>query len=375
MPLLTRLSSLSLLWILWWIPTLGEAEVSEQSEWQAVVRASPYWVSKGAFANLKTIRRWVLNGEAYCEKKHRHILFDKSASFLGYFDDAEDPAATQVKLNRTRERLAREGRVDHWVAGSAGRAGYPFALSCDQPEAQLAVALARYFGKDETARLWGTWDGMRIGATDAQVSLHKAFALVYADRVANGRVTLPEEVLATLAGKALIESGGQKVARSHANARGIMQLSPAALRDCGLASRFYFHRLAQIDCALKLMEQNHRNLKPAFDAVFGELPKDQAEPLYQLLLIQAYHGGVGRVSGLLTKPDIKRTAEFFARYHRSFTPGDIALGLVFHNLGREALGFASLYYLADTAVATELACEIEPTMAGCGLLKTRRSEG
>ena len=30
---------------------------------------------------------------------------------------------------------------------------------------------------------------------------------------------------------------------------------------------------------------------------------------------------------------------------------------------------------ADTAVATELACEIEPTMTGCALLKTRQPEG
>lgn len=340
-----------------------EAEPAEG--WQDVVRQSPYWVSKGAFANLKTVRRWVLNGEAYCAPKNRHIFFDNSATFLGYITNADTSDATQTTLNAQRERMFRSQRVDHWAPGGPNKAGYPFALGCNQPDAQLAVALARFTGNDKSARLWGTWDGMRIGARDHLVSLREAIAIVYRDRAAQGRISLPRDTLATLAGKTLIESGGQKAAHSAADARGIMQLSRAALADCGLAERFHFHRMAQIDCALRLMEQNHRNLKPAFDTVFGKLPEAKARELYALLLIQAYHGGVGRVSQILNAPEADKAAQYFAAHHSHFSAGDIALGLVFHNLGREQLGFASLYYLADVAVATELACNKLGDLPGC----------
>ncbi|MGB3623499.1 MAG: transglycosylase SLT domain-containing protein [Ketobacter sp.] len=342
---------------------LGQS--AEKNEWQKVVRDSPYWVSKGAFYNLKTIRRWVLNSESFCGNKERHILFDKSATFLGYVNDAGSSEATQIKLNRERKNLAESGKANVWVMGAPDVAGYPFALSCNQPDAQLAVSLDRYFGRDKSARLWGTWDGMRIGDTNNKVSLHEAISIVYKKRLNQGRISLPPSILATLAGKTLIESGGQKTAHSAADARGIMQLSRAALKDCGLSEKFHFHRMAQIDCALKLMEQNHRNLKPVFDQVFKHLPKNKSDQLYSLLLIQAYHGGVGRVSQIISDPAVQKAAQYFAKNQRHFSAGDIALGLVFHNLGREQLGFASLYYLADVAVATELACKTKPTIPGC----------
>ncbi len=341
------------------------SQTIEKPEWQEVVRKSPYWVSKGAFNNLKTIRRWVLNSESFCEVKKRHILFDKSATFLGYVNDADSSEATQIKLNLERKKLAKESRASTWVEGAPDVVGYPFALSCDQPDAQLAVSLDRYFGVDKSARLWGTWDGMRIGDANHKVSLHEAIAIVYRDRVKQGRISLPPSILATLAGKTLIESGGQKAAHSMADARGIMQLSQAALNDCGLPEKFYFHRMAQIDCALKLMEQNHRNLQPVFHQVFGHLPSAKSNQLYSLLLIQAYHGGVGRVMQLISNSEIDKAAQYFAKHQIHFRAGDIALGLVFHNLGREQLGFASLYYLADVAVASDLACNIKRDIPGC----------
>lgn len=341
------------------------AEPTGNPTWLDVVRASPYWVSKGAFYNLKTIRRWVLNGESFCERKSRHILFNKSATFLGYVNDTENTDTTQSRLNQERKRLAGEQRVSTWTEGADGVAGYPFALSCDQPDAQLAVSLDRYFGKDESARLWGTWDGMRVGDADHLVSLHEAINTVYQDRVKQGRISLPPTILATLAGKTLIESGGQKSAHSAADARGIMQLSLAALGDCELPEQFHFHRLAQVDCALRLMEQNHRNLKPVYDRVFGHLPPDKSDQLYSLLLIQAYHGGVGRVTQIISDPGVDKAAQYFSKNQKHFSAGDIALGLVFHNLGREQLGFASLYYLADVAVATEFACQNRKSIPGC----------
>lgn len=359
------------LFLLLTVTLLSQAVVADDAvpppleSWQQVVRNSPYWVSRGVFDNLITIRRWVLAGESFCEVKQRHIVFDRRATFLGYIPDAEDAEATQAKLNQHRKTLAKEGRTDSWVAGGLEYSGYPFALSCNQPDAQLDIAIARYLGTDTSARLWGTWDGMRIGTEDEQISLHEAIERVYEDRHKKGRISLPPEIVSTLAGKVLIESGGQKAAHSAADAQGIMQLSRAVLNDCGLAEKFHLHRLAQVDCALRLLEQNHRNLEPVFKERFGHLPKDKADTLYAMLLIQAYHGGIGRITSLLNDPEIGKAASYFAQHHADFSAGDIALGMIYHNLGRNQLSFASLYYVVDVAVATEEACKAIGDIPGC----------
>lgn len=304
-------------------------------------------------------------GESYCEDEDRHILFDRRAAFLGYVSTDSDVAANQARIDELRAQLAASGRTDGWVAGTAGGIGYPFALSCRQPDARLGDGLARYVGDDARSRLWGTWDGMRIGTPEAPVSLHVAIRRVYEMRRAQGRLGLPEHVLGALAGKVIIESGGLREALSPAGARGIMQLSPAALSDCGLDRRFHLHRLAQIDCALRLLEQNHRILEPVFEEHFGHLPQQKATALYRLLLLQAYHGGAGRVRALLTDPDLDAAARYFAKHHERFSAGDIALGMVFHNLGRNRLGFASLYYVVDVSIAAQAACARLDDLPGC----------
>lgn len=341
------------------------AEPEPLSSWRDVVAQSPYWESQGVYANLTTIRRWVLARKAYCEDADRHILFDRRMRFLGYLSDAGERQANQSNINDERLRLAREGSVNAWVPGDQRRIGYPFVLSCNQPDAHLPDLVARYVGDVESARLWGTWDGMRIGSAERPVSLHHAIRQVYEHRRASGRISLPTHVLSTLAGKVIIESGGVREALSPAGARGIMQLSPAALNDCRLEEPYQLHRMAQIDCALYLLEQNHRNLAPLFEQQFGHLPAEKSEALYRMLLIQAYHSGVGRVGLLLTDESLSQPARYFATHAERFTAGDIALGMVFHNLGRQQLGFAALYYVADVAIATAAACERAQDLAGC----------
>lgn len=160
-------SNLLILLLVTAFPSAPSAEADTppppMDSWQQVVRNSPYWVSQGVYKNLTTIRRWVLAGEAYCEDKQRHILFDRRATFLGYIPNAADAQTTQATLNQRRKTLAAEGRTDGWAPGGTEYSGYPFALSCNQPDAQLAIAMARYRGTDTSARLWGTWDGMSIG--------------------------------------------------------------------------------------------------------------------------------------------------------------------------------------------------------------------
>jgi len=341
------------------------ADPAPLSGWRAVVAETPFSDSGGAYDNLLTIRRWVLTGSGYCEQPGRHILFDTRLQFLGYLTDPGQRAANQDRINDERRRLAAAGRVAGWVAGAEGTSGYPFVLSCNQPDAYLPELVDRYLGKDPSARLWGTWDGLRVGSEQAPVSLLEAVREVYVQRQAERRFELPETLLSTLAGKVIIESGGVRGAASAAGAVGIMQLSPAGLSDCRLKEPFVLHRLAQIDCALYLLDQNHRNLAPVFDRRFGHLPVRKSADLYRMLLVQSYHTGIGRVISLLDDPSLNEPARYFAEHESAFSAGDMALGMVFHNLGREDLGFAALYYVADVAIATEAVCERVSDLPGC----------
>lgn len=333
--------------------------------WQKIIRQSPYWISQGTFDNLATIREWVLAGNAYCETPERHILFDRQARFLGYFSNPAEADQTQALINAYRAQLATNQKVAHWVPGSSDSIGYPFAVSCDQPYANLQDSFDRYSGKIENARLWGTWDGMTIGSPSQMVSLHQALQEVYDDRKRLNRISLPQDILATLAGKILIESGARPKAHSSANAKGIMQLSPQALKDCNLATKFHFHRMAQIDCAFKLLEQNHRLLEEPFAQVYANIPQEKQQALYSMLLIQAYHGGIGRVSGLLTDPELNKPALYFSQHHKNFSPEDMALGMIYHNLGRNQFGFASLYYVVDVGIAKKFVCQRKQSLSGC----------
>ncbi|WP_372994804.1 hypothetical protein [Marinobacter sp.] len=338
--------------------TAQEAQTAtdEDNDWTRIVRTSPYWVSQGVFENILTIRRWVLKESGYCSSADRHILFDMRGQFLAWINDGEDREATQNRLNETRQSLHEKGRVEDWVAGGSGQTGYPFALSCDQPHVNVDEAVARYLGTLPADRIWGAWDDLSFATSGAPGSLHDALMYVYGHRSSQNRLTLPTALPRYLAGQILIESGAQARAHSRANAKGILQLSPSALSDCEIAPGNFWHRLAQIDCALRLMNQNARNLAPVFQQRFGHLPEAKRDRLFTLLLVQAYHGGAGRVQALLDDPVLAQPAEYFAAKHERFSAGDIAFGLIFHNLGRERLGLASLYYVADVQLATEALC-------------------
>lgn len=344
-------------------PAAPAATPEPVEDWTDIVRGSPYWVSQGVHDNILTIRRWVLTESAYCSEPDRHILYDLRGEFLGYIEDAPTRAETQALLNQTRAELAAAGRVEDWARGDDGTTGYPFALACDQPHVDLNEARARYLGTLPADRLWGTWDDLSLGGADDPRALHEALEYVFQTRLDQGRLELPEALPRYLAGQILIESGGQVRAHSVAGARGILQLLPVALDDCGVPVASHWHRMAQIDCALKLMNQNARNLRPVFQERFGELPLEKRERLFTLLLIQAYHGGVGRITALLSDEILARPARYFARHHERFSAGDIAFGLIFHNLGRDRFGLASLYYVADVQLATAALCN-SPRLQG-----------
>ncbi|MFW5825246.1 MAG: transglycosylase SLT domain-containing protein [Marinobacter sp.] len=339
------------------LPALTRADPPPLEDWQAIIRSAPYWSSQGVYHNILDIRRWVLGESGYCADPQRHLLFDHRGRFLGYITDAESVEATQQRLNSLRQELAREGRATGWTPGDANTRGYPFAIACDQPHARLGKALDRYLGKTSATRLWGLWDDLDFASEDSPGTLHEALDYAYKTRLEQQRLSLPPELPRYLAGMMLIESGGRTRAHSAAGARGIMQLTPQVLSDCGVAEHNHWHRLAQLDCAMKLMSQNARILEPAIEEHFASLPETKRQRLFTLLLIQAYHGGATRVQSLLEDDELNGPAKYFAEHHDRFTAGDIAFGMIFHNLGRNRLGLASLYYVADVELATRALCQ------------------
>ncbi|MFL1404908.1 transglycosylase SLT domain-containing protein [Marinobacter sp. M1N3S26] len=358
----SRFSMVVGLMILYVLPITSYGTTAPVEDWQAIIRDTPYWDSQGVYSNILDIRRWVLEESGYCTNQERHLLFDHRGRFIGYTSDGATRAETQKRLNEQREKLARQGRATGWTPGDATTTGYPFALACDQPHARLDEARNRYLGKDTDARLWGRWDNLDFATQENPGALHDALVYVHGTRSRQQQQSLPPELPRYLAGMMMIESGGRTRAHSAADAKGIMQLTPQVLSDCGVAPRNHWHRLAQLDCAMKLMSQNARILEPAINTAFAELPQAKRQRLFTLLLIQAYHGGATRVLRLLEDDDLNGPARYFAGHHERFTAGDIAFGMIFHNLGRDRLGLASLYYVADVELATQAICE-EPDLA------------
>lgn len=362
LPLLLQL--LQLLLILCCVSASHLTQAAEDDpHWFEVIRATPYRESRGVATNLGTVRRWVLFGESYCENDERHLLLDRRWRFLGYMDNTGSAEGNLEKLNAERRRLASEGRVETWHPGADGSRGYPFALSCYQPFVDMPAAIARLTGSDPDHRLWGTWDGMRIGEPDAPVSLINLFREVYENRAAQDLFSFPDSMIPVFLGKIIIESAGQKNALSSRAARGILQLRPAVLDDCRIPEAFRLHRIAQVDCALRLVEQNHRNLREPFEAVFGHLPPDKQLSLYALLLTQAYQIGVGRSLELLQDEELGRAAAYFAEHHADFSAEEILIGMIYHNIGRRDIGLLTLYYVTDSGLALDALCR-DPGMAG-----------
>lgn len=357
-PPITRILLAVVVAALPWFASSATASVGKAEAWTDVVRATPYWSSQGVYRNVLTIRSWVLNEASYCASQNRHIFYSMRGRFLGWSEDASTVAANQQQLNNTRHGMFKDGRSSAWAAGAMDVTGYPFALACDQPHVDLSGSIARYLGEKMEDRLWGAWDDIKVGGQGSAVSLHKTLMTVYEKRNGQQRLSeLPPALPRYLAGQLLIESGARTRAHSTANARGIMQLSPAVLSDCRIPEKNYWHRLAQMDCALQLNNQNARHLRSAFIERFGELPAQKRDELFSLLLVQAYHGGAERVKSLLQDKLLSQPAEYFARNQARYSAGDIAFGMIFHNLGRDRFGLASLYYVADVQLATEALCE------------------
>jgi len=346
-----------------WLAIAGSASAEGQTPpWLTVIRDTPYVFSAGLYNNLSTVRRWVLLEQSYCEVAQRHILFDQRGNFLTWFDNAATVDLNQDRLNSVRAQLFDEQRVHRWIGGSHLDIGYPFALGCDQPHVNLAGALSRLLGIEGKDRVWGTWDSVVAGSEEQPIALVDLVQLVFNDKAKRQAYIASKEVQTALLGQIIIESGAQKRSFSNAQAVGLMQLRPEVLADCEIAPRFHLHRMAQVDCVVRLYQQNDRNLRPIFDARFGALPREKRERLYSLLLVQAYHSGIGRMLQLLGGEKVGQASRAMAADAERYSAEDLAVGMIFHNMGRIDLGLASLYYLIDVTIASDLVCAARPTL-------------
>lgn len=346
--------------LLGWLSLTGHADDQEPAPWLQVIRDTPYVFSDGLYDNLSTIRHWVLRSESYCSEPDRHILFDQRGRFLTWFENLDTVEANQRKLNEVRELLYREDRVHRWFPGEEGQAGYPFALRCDHPHVDLPQALDRLLGTDPQHRVWGTWDGMSIGSESEPVPLADMVIQVLREKAERQGFEVTDAIVRAFLGQIVIESGARKRSFSARQAVGLLQLRPEVLADCELDEAFHLHRMAQVDCAVRLYQQNDRNLRPAFERRFGSLPEAKRDELYSLLLVQAYHGGVGRMQALLADGEVGRAARELSEDAERYSAQDLALGMIFHNMGRIELGLSSLYYVIDVTIASEAVCQSAP---------------
>ncbi|MCW8879598.1 MAG: hypothetical protein OQK51_21270, partial [Kangiellaceae bacterium] len=326
------------------IASLPIFPVKADNQWTQIIRNLPYSYSKNFHKNLSAIRRWVLFGQGFCEQNERHILFNVRGQFLGYAENLSSQNYTQQHLNQVRSELFKSNKVGHFVAGAKDSIGYPFALNCNQPHANFRQSLARMLGNSKQDRLWGTWDGISAGTKSTPINLVELVDKVY--RVKSATIKQPVKPLEFryFLAQIIIESGARKNGLSRANAIGLMQLKPEVLNDCQIPPRFYRHRMAQVDCAVRLFQQNRRNLQPVFKQLFDHLPLTKKNRLFSLLLIQSYHSGIGRMSRLLSDASLNKASVHFAQNHANYSAEDIASGIIFHNQGRQELGLASLYY-------------------------------
>ena len=359
----------------WLAFSLASAEPLPSPPWLTVIRDTPYVFSAGLYNNLSTIRRWVLLEQSYCEVPQRHILFDQRGNFLTWFDNAATVDLNQDRLNTLRAQLFDDQRVHRWIGGSRLDIGYPFALGCDQPHVDLASALGRLLGTNRKDRVWGTWDNMVAGSEQQPIPLVDLVQQVFEDKAKRQDYVASKAVLTALLGQIIIESGAQKRSFSNAQAVGLMQLRPEVLADCEIAPRFHLHRMAQVDCVVRLYQQNDRNLRPAFDARFGTLPANKRERLYSLLLVQAYHSGIGRMLQLLGDDRVGQASRAMAASAERYSAEDLAVGMIFHNMGRIDLGLASLYYLIDVTIASDLVCAAQPNVCPKSTLSPSTNDG
>lgn len=338
--------------------TLASSEELEvRADWLTVIRQIPYQYSKNFHSNLNTIREWVLLENGFCEQQDRHIFFNSRGEFLAYVDNLGDKSGTQIKLNKTRKELLSNKKISRWIVGSKNSIGYPFALNCNQPHTDIEESMSRLFGVKEEDKLWGTWDGISAGTKKTPIPLVDLVDLVYSTKSSRINQPLVNVEFQYFLAQIIIESGARKNGLSKENAIGLLQLKPNVLKDCEIPKKFYKHRMAQVDCAVRLFQQNRRNLKKVFEPVFGHLPVDKQQVIFSMLLVQSYHSGIGRMSKILSDEQLNKAVLFFAQNHQDYSAEDIATGIIYHNMGREDFGLASLYYVIDVAIVARKLCE------------------
>lgn len=301
--------------------------------------------SEDIFENWYATRGDLFKHQGACAKPDRHILVDFNGNMLMYLDNTKNDLGlntTQETIDATRDSLYQHGYAD--LVHRTDGANYPFAYSCDH--SIYEDGLERVLGHDTNYLLHGTWQDFSVPKTSA-------ISIVDAVQQINEHFDhdLPEDVIKRLLGQLVVESSGRKYAVSDAGAVGMLQLLPSTMDDCGVDKSNYFHRFAQIDCALSELKKTYNTLDGAIDNALPNFSEQTRDELAAWMTTQAYHAGRGNIAKIFGEQgtvayNLNLQADEFSNY----TGKDLGMILMIENFGKFNLGPKAMTYALDSEI-------------------------
>lgn len=251
-------------------------------------------------------------------------------------------------INSSSQKKLDNYRITYYngIKGGKNSTGYPFAGNCSNKfQHKFEQGSDSYF----QTYLKGTWNNHTF---KTPTPIREIFKTITNNLRYAGEITYPKQIDEYSLGQYVIESGGEKKAKSSSKALGIMQILPENLsKICKIPKQYYYHRIAQIECNKKIHQKNYKKLKPNFDDMFGHMPQKKQNELISLLTIQSYHTGPNRINKLIDKDSIKgQISQHFANNHNKYSAADIAFAIMFHNYGK-SIKIQSLTYTINVRSA------------------------
>lgn len=320
-----------------------------------MIRKLPYDVLEPQVAQRwKETRTDVLLNIGECEED-RTLMVSMNGELLDHV--RRIPENSQTSHSEYARRRFNQEQIDDWrrqqtkkVTNAYDGIGYPFAYSCTNENREFILQGIDSYN-DRTISAWGPYE------FTGTITPKEAF-----DLVSEQHPEVPELASKLLRGQYVVESGGDAHARSDKHALGAMQIIPYNLEHiCDLDTSEFNNKLAQIDCAFTLTQNNAERLEPYFENVFAHLPNQKKENLFSNLLTHSYHAGVNNFVDMM-RPGIEgRAARWYADNHEPYSADDIMFGIVFHNYdakedGREFgdIKSATMNYLTNARIALDL---------------------
>lgn len=320
-----------------------------------MIRKLPFDILRpGVAERWKETRTDVLLNIEECEED-RTLMLSMNGEFLGHVQRI--PETEDAELSEYARKSFNQRQIDDWrrqqprrVINAYDNIGYPFAYSCtDENRDFILQGISNYHDSEITP--WGPYE------FTGMIAPKEAF-----DVVAQRHPDVPTQAGNLLRGQYVVESGGDAHARSDKHALGAMQIIPYNLEHiCGLEENEFTHKLAQIDCAFTITQENAERLEDSFENVFSHLPEEKKNALFSYFLAHSYHAGVNNFVDMMKSGIEGRAVRWYAQNHDPYSADDIMFGIVFHNYdakndGRNfgSIKSATMNYLTNARIALDL---------------------